>query len=306
MPEEEVSAYKAEPKEPVIPSYTPYEKMNMLKTGARVTRLKALYDAMEKGAKKVEINGKIESIEAVIKRTQEASSLPELEKASQETPKPEVLKTEPKALTKEQAERAGIPLEEIDKYHKVTLPKADVTQETVSKETIDKLEALVGKETTPKEVLKKVEEKIAPKEELKAIPKELEPLAEEARKAKDVEEFVDDTIKLDETIPTADKAKIFYRSSHYDQPSGFNLRGNGIFFGTDLGMVQNFSPSLSAEGNKDTKIYITKLNIKNPYYMDWLEFEHLGSKGLEKLIPELKEQGYDSIVEKNDEMPKDE
>jgi len=93
----------------------------------------------------------------------------------------EEMKTKPKEPTKEEiyAKKYGIPLEKV----KVTeLPKADVTSEFVSEKTIRKLEELVGKEITPKEVLKKVEEKIAPKEELKVegkeptISKELEPL----------------------------------------------------------------------------------------------------------------------------------
>ena len=63
--------------------------------------------------------------------------------------------------------------DEFVKKAKITeLPKADVTQETVSEKTIKKLEELVGKETTPKEVLKKVEKAVKPKEELKAGVKE--------------------------------------------------------------------------------------------------------------------------------------
>ncbi|MBE3086924.1 MAG: hypothetical protein IMZ64_11995, partial [Bacteroidetes bacterium] len=74
-------------------------------------------------------------------------------KTEEEIKKETTPKAKPKPPTKEEiyAEKYGIPLEKV----KVTeLPKADVTQETVSEKTINKLEELVGKETTPKEVLK--------------------------------------------------------------------------------------------------------------------------------------------------------
>jgi len=48
-----------------IESYTPYEKMNMLRTGARVRRLKTLYSLKIKGITEAKINGRVEKLEVI-------------------------------------------------------------------------------------------------------------------------------------------------------------------------------------------------------------------------------------------------
>jgi len=60
----------------------------------------------------------------------------------------------------------------VKKAYITKLEKGDVSTEPVGEEQIKKLEALVGKETTAKDVLKKIEKKLEPKEELKVEPKE--------------------------------------------------------------------------------------------------------------------------------------
>jgi len=149
----------------------------------------------------------------------------------------------PQALTKEQAERVGISQEELKKYKKTILPKADVTSEQVSKETIDKLEALVGKETTPKEVLKKVEEKIAPKEELKAEVKE--PVI-----SKEDKEFIDSGIE--------DK-KDFLKK--VEEPKEKLITPEGTVSG-EKGSI--YIPSMKDVQNIGTKI-ASKLSIEAPF-----------------------------------------
>ncbi len=57
-----------------IQSYSPYEKMNILKTGARIRRLKTLYGLKVRGVKKAKVNGKIEKVESIIKRTERQST----------------------------------------------------------------------------------------------------------------------------------------------------------------------------------------------------------------------------------------
>jgi hypothetical protein len=63
---------------PVIEPYTPWERMNMLRSGARVRRLKKLIKLMWEGYDKVINNYKVEPIDRVIKRTQRACSVREL------------------------------------------------------------------------------------------------------------------------------------------------------------------------------------------------------------------------------------
>ena len=64
-----------------IESYSPYERMNMLKTGARVRRLRTLYNLKIEGIKEAEINGKVETVERIIKRTERQSTWRDMFKA---------------------------------------------------------------------------------------------------------------------------------------------------------------------------------------------------------------------------------
>jgi hypothetical protein len=105
-------------------------------------------------------------------------------------------------------------------------------------------------------------------------------------------------------LSAPEQEKIYYRSSSFNSKYGMNDRGNGIFFGSDLGLVNTFGSR-----EKPTIIYAVKLEYKNPYYMTWTEIEDFANqpKGrkLSDFIDGLKKEGYDAIVEKNDSLPED-
>jgi len=66
-----------------IETYSPYEKMNMLRTGARVRRLKTLYNLKTRGITEAKINGKIETIDKIIKRTKRQSTFRDMFEAQE-------------------------------------------------------------------------------------------------------------------------------------------------------------------------------------------------------------------------------
>lgn len=57
--------------------------MNMLKTGARVRRLKALYNLKMEGIIKAKINGNIETLDKIIKRTEKQSTFRDMFEAQE-------------------------------------------------------------------------------------------------------------------------------------------------------------------------------------------------------------------------------
>ena len=143
--------------------------------------------------------------------------------------------------------------------------------------------------------LHKAEKEVVEKPPVKPKPKE--PIAEPP--AKEPWEMEKEEL-FSEEAKDASKAKIFYRSSTAGTELGINLRGNGIFFGSDIGLVSTFGKL-----GEPSTIHVARIKYKNPYYMDWLEIENYGGKGLAKLIPELKKQGYDAIVENNENLPEE-
>lgn len=64
-----------------VKDYTPYERMNMLRTGARITRLKELYNAKKDGYKKVQIGSRVIGIDTAIKNVELQASMPEKDEA---------------------------------------------------------------------------------------------------------------------------------------------------------------------------------------------------------------------------------
>jgi hypothetical protein len=143
--------------------------------------------------------------------------------------------------------------------------------------------------------LHKAEKEVVEKSPVKPKPKE--PIAEPP--AKEPWEMEREEL-FSEEAKDASKAKIFYRSSTAGTELGINLRGNGIFFGSDIGLVSTFGKL-----GEPSTIHVARIKYKKPYYMDWLEIENYGGKGLAKLIPELKKQGYDAIVENNENLPEE-
>jgi len=115
------------------------------------------------------------------------------------------------------AKKYDIPLEKVPKTKEV-LDKADVTSETVSEETINKIEERFGTKATPESVLKKVKESVS-QEKQTTEQKAVEPITEKAitkeEEAEPTPEEIRETFKGDYLKTTEKNKELFY--SKYDE-----------------------------------------------------------------------------------------
>ncbi|MHA1420364.1 MAG: hypothetical protein ACTSPO_15725, partial [Candidatus Heimdallarchaeaceae archaeon] len=169
-------AYKVEPKE------ITKEQYNELKKHYQAGKELPPHQMLTSGATYGKIKyQKYDKLTDTLK-SQLAEKYKQLKTKPKEPTVPEELEAKREMLRKQgvRDEKLLADDEFVKKAHITKLEKGDVSTEPVGEEQIKKLEALVGKETTAKDVLKKIEKKLEPKEELKVEPKTAIPTMKKA------------------------------------------------------------------------------------------------------------------------------